>query len=364
MTRLRLRSVLLRCCLLGALISATGPSRAAPPPGGSPPAAAALRQKARISFFSKRWADAEASFEAALAAPDAAGMTEVQQAEVLGYLGLSELEQGKHREAAEHLGESLEHDAALKEPLVRRFTTGFNKALEHVGRIYVAAAPPDAEVLLDDEPIGTGATVLELFVDPGKHTLRARLSGYEELSHRVEIAGGATIGATLTLSRVAPPPPRTPEPSAAKRGPVGPAAAPAPGPWASWPGTLRIAGIAVTTAAISSGTVFMLRANVLDGDIDERGGGLDRDPASTWDACRQVPQPSACPALHRLRVQRDMSRVLGATLVATGVVVGAATVVSFFAGSSSPRAKAAPAALHVLPVTTAQQIGVVALGAW
>ncbi|WP_437742696.1 PEGA domain-containing protein [Sorangium sp. So ce1504] len=364
MTRLRLRSVLLRCCLLGALISATGPSRAAPPPGGSPPAAAALRQKARISFFSKRWADAEASFEAALAAPDAAGMTEVQQAEVLGYLGLSELEQGKHREAAEHLGESLEHDAALKEPLVRRFTAGFNKALEHVGRIYVAAAPPDAEVLLDDEPIGTGATVLELFVDPGKHTLRARLSGYEELSHRVEIAGGATIGATLTLSRVAPAPPRTPEPSATKRGPVGPAAAPAPGPWASWPGTLRIAGIAVTTAAISSGTVFMLRANVLDRDIDERGGGLNRDPASTWDACRQVPQPSACPELHRLRVQRDTSRVLGAALVATGVVVGAATVVSFFAGSSSPRAKAAPAALHVLPVTTAQQIGVVALGAW
>ncbi|WP_438033911.1 PEGA domain-containing protein [Sorangium sp. So ce204] len=363
MTRLRLRSVLLRCCLLGALIGATAPSRAAPPPGGAPPAAAALRQQARIAFFGRRWADAEARFEAALAAPDAAGMTEAQLAEVLGYLGLSELEQGKHREAAEHLGESLEHDAALKEALVRRFTSAFNKALEHVGRIYVAAAPPDAEVLLDGEPIGTGATVLELFVDPGKHTVLARLSGYEELSQRVEIAAGGTVGAALTLSRVAPPPPPAPEPSAKKSEPVAPAAAP-PGPWTSWPGTLRIAGIAVTTAAISSGTVFMLRANVLDGDIDERGDGLDRDPAWTSDACRQVPQPSACPELHRLRVQRDTSRALGAALVATGVVVGAATVVSFFAGSSSPRANAAPAALRVLPVTTAQQIGVVALGAW
>lgn len=364
MTRLRLRSVLLRCCLLGALLGATAPSRAAPPPGGSPPAAAALRQQARIAFFGRRWADAEARFEAALAAPDAAGMTEVQLAEVLGYLGLSELEQGKHREAAEHLGESLDHDAVLKEPLVRRFKSGFNKALEHVGRIYVAAAPPDAEVLLDGEPIGTGATVLELFVDPGTHRLQARLSGYEELSQRVEIAAGATVGATLTLSRVAPPPPPAPEPSAKKSAPAGPAAPPAPGPWASWPGALRVAGIAVTTAAVSSGAVFMLRASALDGDIDERIEGLSRDPAWTSDACSKAPQPSACPELHRLRVQRDRSGVLGAALVATGAVVGAATVASFVPHISFDRSKPGTTALRVLPVTAAHQIGVVALGAW
>ncbi|WP_437278172.1 PEGA domain-containing protein [Sorangium sp. So ce375] len=360
----RLRSVLLRCCLLGALISATGPSRAAPPPGGAQPAAAALRQKARIAFLTRRWADAEAGFEAALAAPDASGMTEVQQAEILGYLGLSELEQGKHREAADHLAESLDHDAVLKEPLLRRFTSGFNKALEHVGRIYVTAAPPDAEILLDGEPRGSGTTVLELFVDPGVHTLQARLSGYEELSQRVEVAGGATVGAALTLSRVAPPPPRAPEPSAKKSAPVGPAAAPAPGPWASWPGALRIAGIAVTTAAVSSGAVFMLRASALDGDIRERIDGLSRDPAWTSDACSKAPQPSACPELHRLRVQRDTSGALGTALVVTGAVVGAATAASLFVGSSSPRSEPARTALQVLPVTTAHQIGVVALGAW
>ncbi|WP_437713336.1 PEGA domain-containing protein [Sorangium sp. So ce448] len=364
MTRLRLRSVLLRSCLLGALISATALSRAAPPPGGSPPAAAALRQQARIAFFGRRWADAEARFEAALTAPDAAGMTEVQLAEVLGYLGLSELEQGKHREAAEHLGESLDHDAVLKETLVRRFTSGFNKALEHVGRIYVAAAPPDAEVLLDGEPIGTGATVLELFVDPGTYTLRARLSGYGELSQRVELAAGATVGAALTLLPVVEAPPRVPEPSAKDIRPVAPAAAPAPGLWASWPGALRIAGIAVTTAAVSSGAVFMLRASVLDGDISERIDGLNRDPAWTSDACRESPQPSACPELHRLREQRDRSGVLGTALVATGAVVGAATAASFFIDSSSPRSTPATTALRVVPVTTAHQIGVMALGAW
>ncbi|WP_437589291.1 PEGA domain-containing protein [Sorangium sp. So ce1000] len=364
MTRLRLRSVLLRCCLLGALSSATGLSSAAPPPGGAQPAAATLRQKAWIAFVNRRWADAEASFEAALAAPDAAGMTEVQQAEILGYLGLSELEQGKHREAAEHLGDSLDHDAVLKAALVRRFTSGFKKALEHVGRIYAAAAPPDAEILLDGEPVGTGTTVLELFVDPGTHTLQARLSGYSELSQRVEVAVGATVGAALTLSRVAPPPRRAPEPSVKKSGPVGPAAAPAPGPWASWPGALRIAGIAVTTAAVSSGAVFMLRASSLDGDIGERIDGLSRDPAWTSDACSKAPQPSACPELHRLRVQRDTSGVLGTALVATGAVVGAVTVASFFTDLSFLQSTPARTSLRVLPATTAQQIGVVALGAW
>lgn len=111
-------------------------------------------QQARRAFGAQRWAEAEASFEAVLAAPEAAGMAAVQRAEVLGYLGLCELEQGKHREAAEHPGQ----DAVLNRALLDRFTRAFNRAAKRVGRIYVAASPPDAEILMDGEPIGTGAT--------------------------------------------------------------------------------------------------------------------------------------------------------------------------------------------------------------
>lgn len=205
MTRLRL--VLYGICLVGALGSDVGHARAEPaleaPRVTENPAARKALQKAGRAFAARRWEEAEVTFKAMLAAPDAAGMTAAQRAELLGYLGLCELEQGKHREAAEHLGQSLEQDAALHEALVRRFTRAFNKAVEHVGRIYVAASPPDAEILVDGEPIGTGAAAHELFVEPGTYTLRARLSGYGEVSQRVEVAAGRTVRAALQLARAA-----------------------------------------------------------------------------------------------------------------------------------------------------------------
>ncbi|WP_437658548.1 PEGA domain-containing protein [Sorangium sp. So ce1182] len=368
----RLRTVVGGICLLAALGSGIGLARAAPAAEGSRPVESAVtraHQQARRAFGARRWAEAEASFEAALAAPGAAWMPAVQRAEVLGHLGLCELEQGKHREAAEHLGQSLEQDAALNQMLLRRFTRAFNRAVEHVGRIYVAASPPDAEILMDGKPIGTGVTAHELFVAPGAYTLRARLSGHGEVSQRVEVAAGMTVGAALQLARAADAPARAPDPGARKSEPIKPvaaAAAPvaAPGPWASWPGTLRIAGVAATTAALSAGAVFMLRESVLAGDIRERLDGLNRDPAWTSGACREAPQPPACPELQRMREQRDRAGALGTALVATGAVVGAVTAASFFINLSSLRSTPARSGLHVVPVTTAQQVGVVALGVW
>ncbi|WP_438038687.1 PEGA domain-containing protein [Sorangium sp. So ce128] len=368
-----LRSALPGICLLGVLGSGIGLARAAPalqgPRATESTAAMKARQKARIAFGARKWTEAEASFEAVLAAPDAAGMTAVQRAEVLGYLGLCELEQGKHREAAEHLGQSLEQDAGLNRALLDRFTRAFDTAIEHVGRIYVAASPPDAEILLDGEPIGTGATVHELFVAPGTYTLRARLSGHGEGSQRVEVAAGKTVSAALQLARAAEAHARAPDPGAARSEPVKLAAASAapkaaPGPWASWPGTLRITGIAVTTAAVSAGVVFMLRANRLNGDTRERIDGLHRDPAWTSGACREAPQPSACPELRRMREQRDRSGALGTALVATGAVIGAVTAASFFVDLSFQQLTPAQSGLRVVPAMAAQQVGVVALGAW
>ncbi|WP_437997143.1 PEGA domain-containing protein [Sorangium sp. So ce185] len=369
---MRLRSVVGGICCLVALGSGVGLARAQPAPEGSRAAESAAtnaHQQARRAFFARRWAEAEASFEAVLAVPGAAWMPAAQRAEVLGYLGLCELEQGKHREAAEHLGQSLEHDAALDQTLLRRFTRAFNGAVEHVGRVYVAASPPDAEILVDGKPIGTGAAAHELFVEPGAYTLRARLSGYGEASQRLEVAAGMTVGAALQLARAADASARAPEPGATRSAPVAPAAASdappaAPGPWASWPGTLRIAGIAVAAATVSTGAVFMLRANRLDGDLDERIDGLHRDPAWTSGACSAAPQPSACPGLRRMREQRDLSGAVGTALVATGAVVGAVTAASFFVDFSWLRSTPARSGFQVVPAMAAQQVGLVAVGVW
>ncbi|WP_437973829.1 PEGA domain-containing protein [Sorangium sp. So ce295] len=359
-----LRSALSGICLLGVLGSGIGLARAAPalpgPRATESAAAMKARQKARIAFGARKWTEAEASFEAVLAAPDAAGMTAVQRAEVLGYLGLCELEQGKHREAAAHLGQSLEQDAALSRALLDRFTRAFDTAIEHVGRIYVAASPPDAEILLDGEPVGTGATVHELFVAPGTYTLRARLSGHGEGSQRVEVDAGKTVSAALQLVRAADASARAPAPGAKKSEPVKPQA---PGPAASWLGPARIAGIGLTTATASLGALFMVRASASNGDLKERNSTLDALGFTPW-ACREPSPPSACNELAVLRRERDQFAALGTAMVVASGVVGAMTVASFFTDFSFLQSEPTGARVAFSPAATPGQIGLVAHGVW
>ncbi|WP_236644212.1 PEGA domain-containing protein [Sorangium cellulosum] len=284
-------------------------------------------------------------------------------AEIAGELGLCELELRKYRDAAEHLTWSLERDWALPSQLQERFLTGQRKAAFYVVELVLSVDPPDAEILIDGQKIGRTARTYKLFLEPGRHMVRARAPGREDGFHAFNGEPGDKQEISMKLSG--------PAVSSAKDAPAAPktaSASPAvrpkePGPWASWPGTLRIGGIGLTAATASLGAVFMVRASTADGDLDERNKKLDAAGVSRG-VCREQPKPATCSELTRLRRDRDLFAGLGTAMVVTSGVVGAATVASFFTDFSFRRTEPTKARLTLIPTVAPAQVSLVAYGAW
>ncbi|WP_437675813.1 PEGA domain-containing protein [Sorangium sp. So ce131] len=292
------------------------------------------------------------------------GRAAIDPAELAGELGLCELELREYRDAAEHLTWSLEQDWALPRALQERFQIGQAKAAFYVVELLLSVDPPDAEVLIDGKPIGRTARTYKLFLEPGRHMVRARAPGREDAFHAFNGERGdkqeISMQLPRTASSTAKEPPVTAKPASAQ-----PAArAKDPGPWASWPGTLRIAGIAVATAGVSVGTILMIRAGKIDDELTARRNQLLGKPTSSSSMCWQVPRNSPCAELARLQDARNLSDRAGLALVITGGVVGAVTAASFFTDLSFLGSSPARDRLHVSPVATGEEIGARIEGLW
>jgi hypothetical protein len=204
--------------------------------------------------------------------------------------------------------------------------------------------------------------------------VRALSTGHEEAFQSFDAAAGKTHTISMQLPRAAAPA----APAKAETAAATPKAAPAlstdragraglargEGPWASWPGTLRITGIALATAAVSVGVVFMIRARVLDGDLGERRDVfLSQGDRASW-ACSGSPPPAGCSELHRLKTDRDRFAGIGTTTAVAGGVLGAITAASFFTELSFLRRKPATERPHVSLAATPRQVDLLVHGAW
>jgi hypothetical protein len=363
LTCIGLCRLLVSASLLVPTVAYAGDPPPSPVRGAAAAETAPLRRggQARVA---RRCAEAEAALES----ESAARLTPLQRAEVMGEVGFCELDQRKYRDAAEHLSRSLDHFTELRTALRKRLNNGRTEAQKHVGRIFFSADPPDAAVILDGKPVGRAAVTYELFVEPGKHTVRARLSGYDDDEQTFDIGAGQSHQISLKLPKAPEPPARANAKETAAETPKAPRApkaaiAPAPGVWASWPGTARISGIALTTATASFGAMFMVRARTADGDLKERNSRLD---ALGWTSstCREAEPRAACAELSRLRKERDLFAGLGTAMVAASGVFGAATVASFFTDFSSPRSRPRKDRVALSLMATPEQLGVVAHAAF
>ncbi|XXX77685.1 hypothetical protein WMF30_02755 [Sorangium sp. So ce134] len=326
-------------------------------------------RRGRRARDARQWSVAYAAYKAAFEAADPASSTERERAEIAGELGLCELALGKYRDAAEHLAFSLEQRTALPLALQLRFEKGEREATPHVARLILSVDPPDAEVLLDGKQVGRVARTYLLFLEPGQHMVRARAPGREDGFQSFGAVAGTEHNIRMPLPRVAaslaPEGAPASQKATQKTGSASPAVrARAPSPWASWPGTLRIAGITATTATLSTGAVLMIRAGRLDGDASKLRDGLTRGRTSSASMCWQASQRSTCGDLRRLLDERNLSDALGTALVITGGVLGAATAVSFFTDFSFLGLSPAQERIHVSPVATGQEAGVRIEGLW
>ncbi|WP_437284628.1 tetratricopeptide repeat protein [Sorangium sp. So ce406] len=320
-------------------------------------------QKARAAG---RWTEAYEAYKAAFEATDAASSPVAERAELAGEIGLCELALRRYRDAAEHLTQSLERRELLPIQLQRRVEVGQVKAAFYVGTLLLSVDPPDAEVLIDGKPVAQAARSYKVFLEPGRHLVRARALGREEALHSISAVAGVEHEISMQLPRAAVSGVKE-APATPRQTPTGAAAARparAASPWDSWPGALRITGIAVTTAGISAGTLLMIRAGKIDDDLSARRDRLLSEPAASPSMCWQAPRNSPCGELRRLRDARNLSGRAGVATVIAGGVIGAVTAASFFVDLSFPGGTPARERVHVSPVASGGELGARIEGLW
>ncbi|WP_437894306.1 PEGA domain-containing protein [Sorangium sp. So ce124] len=211
MNRRCLASVLALACALApsgrALAQPAPPQGAVPaPPQGAAPAspqaaapdeatarADALYKQGVQLYSEKKWKEAEAVFLEAWAL--------TPTFDVAYNVGSAAYQQGKHARAAEHLSFALRHwpllsaVAHLKPTAQQRLAT----SRAQVGALSVTVSAPLAEVLIDGKPAGKAPLAGELFVEPGEHTVEARLDGYAPAQKTVRVGKGETAAVALAM---------------------------------------------------------------------------------------------------------------------------------------------------------------------
>jgi PEGA domain len=338
---------------------------AAPSTGGPGTAEVASVRRAQRARDAASWAEAAATFRSVLEAAEAEGLSEARRAELVGELGLCELALREYRDAAEHMALSLRYEKPLPKGLVKRLQRGYDAALEHVARLYVSVSPPEAAVLVDGRPLGRTAQAYEIFLDPGRHTIRARMTGHEDALTVFDAAAGGNQITALRLSRAPEPTPRAKEPAAprpepAHRAPArGAAAARAASgtaaPRAFFTPLQTAGGVLATTAVVVSATGFV-GFFLTDRELDARRAELLQQTRAPY-ACGRSNPPAECVELWDLQDRRSLFFDVGWIGLATGGVLGAATLVSLLVAPT-------PGRVRVVLHATGQQAGVLVQGGW
>lgn len=238
------------------------------------------------------------------------------------------------REAAEHWEYYLDHTQTSREQAASRL----EECQERLAALRLSVEPPHARVFLDDRLLERSALDLELWLEPGVHSLYATYDGRSSPTQTIELAAGQRESAVIS---VPPPPIVPPRPVVvAKTRPAPLGSGQSPGESALRP-ALLIAEGGLTLAALGVGVAYSLRAQALHGTGSElRAEVLSMtDPAlvDTSSSCTSASRPPACAALARnARGQLDARRIALGSFVSAGVF-GIATVATYFLWPTSKR---------------------------
>lgn len=346
-------------CVLGTLVvllCGPGTAWAGEPTAADRARAAELVQTGTVAAKAKRWEACMRALSDAFAI-DAAPTT-------AGQLGLCEEQAGKLVDAYDHLHRVVNAaPSSSKDEPWKTYKATLARVLERVAVLWVTVHPREARVLLDGRPLGR-ADGRSFAVEPGAHTITARLDGYEDKVHPVAVRGGDVPHVHLRLTpKQAGEAPKAPSPAVASTSTATTRPAPAtPPPDSSVPAPFRwclpgptprgvlapLACAAVVTTVASGATTIAL-------EVDRKSL---RDQVSS-DACRPTApsRPEVCDALAERVRQRNGAFVvtIGAAL-ASGVLAGAARVAFGFEPS--------PTRPTIAPTAGPNGGGIILVGAW
>ncbi|MDI1428795.1 hypothetical protein [Polyangium sorediatum] len=201
-------------------------ARADDGPSSSPSTSSAAVRAARFAELSRKGDKARAAgrlSEAVEAYSDALQIRD--DARIRGRLGLIALEGGAIAEAVQHLFLAFidGHDIPPSER--RQIVAAFERARPQVCRLDITVSHLGAEVWIDGElePASIGRNDFYVFVKPGRHEIRARLSGFKDAVQTVDASKGGRE--TVPLLVLEPIPPPSSSSSAPPSAPAMPAAA-------------------------------------------------------------------------------------------------------------------------------------------
>ena len=171
--------------------------------------------------------------------------------QIAGNLADCEMKLGKYRDAAEHYRFITGNVSGDVKPEDQRRAEGRLKEVQQkIATVEIAVSVAGAELSLDGALLGKSPLAESLFLDPGRHTIAARLDGYAPMTQPIDAAAGSTQAVRLEMkSSGLPPPPPSPQSSARKL---------APG--------LVIAGVGV--AALATGIGFLVDAGAKGSSAD------------------------------------------------------------------------------------------------
>jgi hypothetical protein len=304
-----------------------------------------------------RWGEAHANLLAAWSLK--------KHHQIAGNLAAVEVQLGRYREAAEHLAYYLREAPATKQKERQSAQALLIDARKHLGALTIKVEPTGAEVLVDGAVVGKAPLSGEVFVEPGKWTIEARLDGYTTARTTVEMAAGSSREVPLTLVGVEAKSdadvPRAVGASGVAVKSGSPSARKGEGKETGEKGPNKgviIAGIGASVVAVGMGVGFAIGSNVNAGEADEKLAALLRQGG---------PKPCSIPELlgtcreidDRNRASDTFTDVSIWSFVAGGLLgVGTAIYVLV------PRRSEPTSAVRALPVVVDGGGGVVVVGGW
>lgn len=139
-----------------------------------------------------RWEDARRAY--------LAGYQIKRGYDIAGNLGSVELELGLAREAAEHLASCIKSFPATGTAAQLAYIKGrFEEARQKVSALAIQVNVDGAEVFVDGHSIGRSPFNDDVYVEPGKRTLEAKLGGFAPSKQSIEIARGSWQSVALVL---------------------------------------------------------------------------------------------------------------------------------------------------------------------
>lgn len=248
--------------------------------------------------------------------------------QIAGSLGDTEVKLGMFRDAAEHLAYYMR--ASPNQPPSQEAQKLFREARSKIGTLNVTVDVAGAEVVVDGKLVGKTPLEDPVFVEPGHHTIEARL-GAKLTTIESAVAAGDEKAIPLSLTA-----------SATRSGPSVP---------------LIIAGSATSGVALITGIALFAVASTKASDADAQLAKIKQ--AGT--VCARDAAAGPCGDLRSINASADTLHNASIPLLVIGGTVAAATV----AYALWPRAKQErAAAVRVIPALGPAGTGVWLTGAF